>query len=118
MLRRVVFAVALLAASAVFAAEPPTDARSCAVRYKGAATMLAGAGTEADALSARFAERAGAVLLKAGAIKPGAALPADVAEEGRAYSRSWAMLEKDEAEVAAEIRACDGKHGYPSLFPG
>jgi predicted phage gp36 major capsid-like protein len=80
--------------------------------------MLAGASAEADALSAKFADRAKAVLVKAGTLKAGATLPADVDAEGRAYSSSWAKLEKEDAEVEAEIRACDGKHGFPPLFPG
>jgi hypothetical protein len=116
--RRVVFAAAMLAASAAFAAEPPTDARSCAVRYKGAAQMLAGANADADVLSAKFAERAVAMLVKGGLLKAGAELPKDVADEGRAYSASWARLEKETAEVEAEVRACDRKHGFPALFPG
>lgn len=94
--------------------EPPTDARSCAIRYRAIEAMFSYAidSPAMLATSKRYGARLVTVLVKAGEMKDGEVLPAAISEAGSAYARDWRDGKITDKQVAAEVEACDKAHGY------
>jgi hypothetical protein len=121
-LLRVSAAVAALivigGAAGALAQTSPTDARSCAVRFRAVQNMFSYDfdNPRSLATSKAYGERAKAVLAKAGMMAASAAdLPKDVSDAGAAYNKSFMDNVISSAQVTREVRACDAAHGFPSL---
>lgn len=110
-------ALILMAATAQAQASP-TDARSCAVRFRAVHNMFSYDFDNAKSLatSKAYGERAKAVLVKAGLMAAAAAdLPKDIANAGAAWNKSFMDNVITASQVEREVRACDAAHGFPSL---
>lgn len=121
MLRVSIAALAMVAGIGVAAAQAqtsPTDARSCAVRFRAVHNMFSYDFDNAKSLatSKAYGERAKAVLVKAGLMAGAAAdLPKDISDAGAAYNKSFMDNVITASQVEREVRACDAAHGFPSL---
>jgi len=111
------FALAVSLGSSGVAHAMEVDARSCAVRFRALGNIYSYALNEPAmyAKSKQYGERAVEVLVKAGTLKAGEALPKDVSDDAAAYVRAWRAGTTADNVVSAEIRACELANGYSPI---
>lgn len=96
----------------------PTDARSCAVRYRAVQAMFS---TDKSPKSVATVDasiaRARVALIKAGIMQTSAVdLPADVSDAGFAYYKGIMTGTIMSTQFLQDVRACDKAGGHPQLM--
>ena len=114
----VIAAATLLAATSPAPAFLGFDARGCAVRYVAVRNMFSYSIDNPEALksSKAFDQQAKAVMVKAGLLAAGAALPKAVEDEGSAWLIRWNKKEINDAQVTREVNGCDRANGFTPLL--
>lgn len=116
---RVLLGAALALAFPAIAGAADYDARWCGVRYLGAVNVYQELPNDpyAKEVTSAYRQRARAVLVNAGLMKPTATdIPKDIRDEGEAYGMSYIVEELDYKTFHRQITGCDKANGWVAVL--